>query len=204
MANRDTPIVDASGSFMINNDGKLKITSSSGDVPNVFNSVLGANSNSSATLLDNGNFVLRELNLDGSVNRTLWQSFDYPTDTILPGMKLGINFKTRHQWLLTCWMSKEAPSSGSFAIGGDPNGTNQNVVWYQGDVYWTSGVWSNGHFGNLPKLLDGEFSYVSNENEKYLTYSVNKNISFLYFRIDPVGVMMGIVLGSFGDCSLAK
>ncbi|CAI9773617.1 unnamed protein product [Fraxinus pennsylvanica] len=136
VANRDTPIVDASGSLMIDNDGKLKITSSRGDVPSVFNSVHGTNR--------------------------------------------------------------------SFAIGGDPNGTNQNVVWYQGNVYWTSVNWSNGHFGNLPKLLDGEFRYVSNENEKYLTYSVNKNISFLYFRIDPVGVMMGIVLGSFGDCSLAK
>ncbi|XP_022891614.1 G-type lectin S-receptor-like serine/threonine-protein kinase CES101 [Olea europaea var. sylvestris] len=204
VANRDTPIVDAPGSLMIDNDGKLKITSSRGYVPSIFNSIPRASSNASATLLDNGNFVLRELNLNGSVNRTLWQSFDYPTDTILPGMKLGNNFKTGHRWLLTCWISKEEPSSGSFAIGGDPNGTNQNVVWYQGNVYWTSGVWSNGHFGNLPKLLDGEFSYVSNENEKYLTYSVNKNISFLYFRIDPVGVMMGIVLGSFGDCSLAK
>ncbi|KAL2462698.1 G-type lectin S-receptor-like serine/threonine-protein kinase CES [Forsythia ovata] len=204
VANRDTPIADASGSLMIDANGKLKITSIGGDVRSVFNSAPAASTNASATLLDNGNFVLRELNLDGSVNRTWWQSFDYPTDTILPGMKLGNNFKTGHQWLLTCWMNKDVPSSGSFAIGGDPNGTNQNIVWYQGNMYWTSGVWSNGHFGNLPKLLDGEFSYVSNENEKYLTYSVNKSISFLYYRLDPAGVMMVIVLGSFGDCSLAK
>ncbi|KAL2462699.1 G-type lectin S-receptor-like serine/threonine-protein kinase CES [Forsythia ovata] len=204
VANRDNPVADASGSLMIDTDGKLKITYSRGDVTSVFNSVPAASTNASATLLNNGNFVLRELNPDGSVKRTLWQSFDYPTDTILPGMRMGINFKTGHRWSLTCWMSKEVPSSGSFTIGGDPNGANQLIIWYQGNMYWTTGVWENGRFANLAKLLDGDFSFISNENEKYLTYSVNENISFLYYRIDPAGIVMGIVLGSFGDCSLSK
>ncbi|CAA2965657.1 G-type lectin S-receptor-like serine threonine-kinase CES101 [Olea europaea subsp. europaea] len=204
VANRNNPIADASGSLLIDTDGKLKINSRGGDITSVFNSAPVASINATATLLDNGNFVLRELNPDGSVNQTLWQSFDYPTDTILPGMRMGINFKTGHQWSLTGWISKELPSAGSFTIGGDPNGTNQLIIWYKGNVYWTTGIWSNGRFANLAKLLDGDFTFISNENEKYLTYSVNENVSFLYYRIDPSGIVMGIVLGSFGDCSFLK
>ncbi|KAI3684750.1 hypothetical protein L6452_33976 [Arctium lappa] len=45
--------------------------------------------NASATLLDSGNFVLQELHPDiGSVKRVLWQSFDYPTDTLLPERRI--------------------------------------------------------------------------------------------------------------------
>jgi hypothetical protein len=45
-------------------------------------------------LLDSGNFILREQNSDGSTRQNLWPSFDYPTDTLLPGMKLGVGLKT--------------------------------------------------------------------------------------------------------------
>ena len=43
------------------------------------------------TLLDIGNLVVREVNSDGSIRSSLWESFDHPTDTLLPGMKLGVN-----------------------------------------------------------------------------------------------------------------
>ena len=36
-------------------------------------------------LLDSGNLVLRDENSGIS----LWESFDYPSDTFLPGMKMG-------------------------------------------------------------------------------------------------------------------
>ncbi|KAK1374425.1 hypothetical protein POM88_030618 [Heracleum sosnowskyi] len=41
-------------------------------------------------LFDNGNLVVREKN-DNDPAHYLWQSFDYPTDTHLPGMKLGMD-----------------------------------------------------------------------------------------------------------------
>jgi len=40
------------------------------------------NSTIAATLLDTGNFVLK----------------DHPTDNFLPGMKLGVNHKTGENW----------------------------------------------------------------------------------------------------------
>ncbi|CAA2987267.1 G-type lectin S-receptor-like serine threonine-kinase CES101 [Olea europaea subsp. europaea] len=185
VANRDNPIADASGSIMIDTHGNLKITYSGGNVPSVFSSAPAAARNVSATLLDNGNFVLSGLNPDGSVNGTLWQSFDYPTDTLLPGMKLGIDFRTGNRWSLTSWISDEVPASGSFTIGGDPNGTSRLVLWWQGNVYRTSGPWINGHFVNSDSSeLCAGFSYISNENEKYLIYSANKTDTWAKLVMD--------------------
>lgn len=37
-----------------------------------------------ATMLSSGNFVAKEMNINGTGIRVLWQNFDYPTDTFLP------------------------------------------------------------------------------------------------------------------------
>ena len=72
--------------------------------------------NTVATLLDSGNFILKELYFNGSTIRVLWQSFDYPFDTLLPGMKLGINHKTGQTWSLTCVLSDEIIAPGPFTL----------------------------------------------------------------------------------------
>ncbi|XP_027125514.1 G-type lectin S-receptor-like serine/threonine-protein kinase At1g11410 [Coffea arabica] len=74
----------------------------------------------SATLLDNGNFVLRSRS-----GHTVWQSFDYPADdTWLPsGMKLGISLLSQRS--TTCCLQRAAsgpslapsPGSPSFPVG---------------------------------------------------------------------------------------
>ncbi|KAJ0075925.1 hypothetical protein Patl1_34168 [Pistacia atlantica] len=46
----------------------------------------------------------------------MWQSFDYPSDTLLPGMKLGINLQTGHKWFLQSWISDKSPAQGSFSL----------------------------------------------------------------------------------------
>lgn len=45
---------------------------------------ISSDGNTNAILLDSGNFVLRN-----GKSSVLWQSFDNPSDTLLPGMKLG-------------------------------------------------------------------------------------------------------------------
>ncbi|KAI9125168.1 hypothetical protein K1719_003784 [Acacia pycnantha] len=57
-----------------------------------------------------------KVNSNGSVGRTLWQSFDYPTDTLLPGMKLGINHRTGRNWTLSSWLAPDDPSQGAFML----------------------------------------------------------------------------------------
>ncbi|KAK0596468.1 hypothetical protein LWI29_015923 [Acer saccharum] len=108
VANRNSPIIDKSGSLRIDStDGNLKIFHSGGN-PIAITSVEGAR-NTSVTLEQSGNLVLHELHS----KEMLWQSFDYPTHTLLPGMKLGINLQTGHQWFLQSWLTDESPAEGS-------------------------------------------------------------------------------------------
>ncbi|KAJ8528312.1 hypothetical protein K7X08_022004 [Anisodus acutangulus] len=190
IANRDDPIPYASGNNLtLDHDGKLKILYGR-DSFVLLSSGNATARNASATLFDNGNFVLVELNTNGSVNKTLWQRFDYPTDTLLPGMKLGRNFKTGHIWSLTSWISDNVPASGSFTIGLDTI-DDHLIIWWLGRVlFWTGGRWENGTFGNVSRISHYDYvnlSFVSTEDEKYVTYSVNETRTLSRYAMDTFG-----------------
>ena len=139
VANRDKPISGTNANLMLDGNGTLMIIHSGGD-PIVLNSNQ-ASGNSIATLLDSGNFVVAELNTDGSVKQTLWESFDDPTDTLLPGMKLGINLKTGQNWSLASWINEQVPAPGTFTL--EWNGT-QLVMKRRGDLLEQ---WNSERFG---------------------------------------------------------
>ncbi|KAK3219757.1 hypothetical protein Dsin_013727 [Dipteronia sinensis] len=209
VANRNIPIFEKSGVLLtIDELGKLKISYNGGSSI-ALSSVQSKNINASATLLDSGNFVFREVDSDGSTERILWQSFDYPTHTLLPGMKLGMNLKTGHLWSLTSWIIETIPAEGSFSltIGVGINGSSQLFIWWKRSVYWTSGVWQNGHFELLPKLSNEgygykNFSYISNDDEKYFTYSINGNHTLARYMLDSKGLIEESTgLAPFGACS---
>ncbi|KAK7305742.1 hypothetical protein VNO77_43652 [Canavalia gladiata] len=178
VANRDKPIQDPASFLTIDQYGNLKIISNKGNSTiMLYYAEPTSNNNSaiSAILQDTGNFVLREMNPDGSVKRELWKSFDYPADTLIPGMKLGFDRKTGLNWSLTSWRSDMSPMSGSFSLGIDPK-TNQLVMWWRGKIVWSSGQWnSNGNnFGNLKSSIfqdDFSFKYYSDGNETYIKYA---------------------------------
>ncbi|KAK9289808.1 hypothetical protein L1049_007968 [Liquidambar formosana] len=179
VANRDTPIFNNSTVLTIDTTGKLVITST-GDDPITLNSDQGTG-NAIATLEDTGNFVLT----DEIEKRVLWQSFDYPTDSLLPGMKLGVNLKTGRNWTLTSWLSYIVPASGPFTLSWDPTqDSEQLVIRRHGVLYWTSGVLANQAFEFMPGLntpfseYNYSLSYVSNQDEKYLTFSVTGSDMF--------------------------
>ncbi|KAF8409407.1 hypothetical protein HHK36_005483 [Tetracentron sinense] len=173
VANRDYPLTTPSGSILtINTDGNLvilhgRISYSVSDLSSI------KNSTTSVTLLDSGNLVLRDSNSD-----VLWQSFDYPSDTFLPGMKLGNNKKTGRAWTLTSWRSEEDPAPGAFSVEIDPANSSQFFIMQGSKSYWTSGVW-NGHiFSLMPEMRSNyifNFSYVTNQNESYFTYNLYDN-----------------------------
>ncbi|KAL2495254.1 Receptor-like serine/threonine-protein kinase [Forsythia ovata] len=64
-------------------------------------------------LMDSGNLVIKDGdNLsDGGF---VWQSFDFPSDTLLPGMKLGWDLKAGLQHVMASWRSSEDSSYGEF------------------------------------------------------------------------------------------
>ena len=173
VANRDTPIFNNSGSLTIDGYENLKISYNGGLSIVLYSRQLG--NDTSAALLDNGNFVLRER----STGRQLWQSFDYPTHALLPGMKLGVNRKTGHTWSLRSWRGRTMPEAGDFTFGMDPNHTDRLVILWHGNNYWTSPALNNNHINSSDwsDTFDYVSSHVSNENETYFTYSVGKDIT---------------------------
>ena len=61
-------------------------------------------------LLDFENLVIRDGNDDGNSETFLWQSFDYPTNTILPRMKFGWDLRIGLDRDLSAWKSSDDPS----------------------------------------------------------------------------------------------
>ncbi|PWA79285.1 Apple-like protein [Artemisia annua] len=47
-------------------------------------------------------------------------SFDHPTNLLLPGMKLGYDMTIGRNWTLTSWLSKEIPNLGNFTLNWEP------------------------------------------------------------------------------------
>ncbi|KAH6769137.1 hypothetical protein C2S51_014473 [Perilla frutescens var. frutescens] len=67
-------------SLQLTNDGRLILQRRQGQVVDVINP---SQPIASASMLDNGNFVLYDSN-----SSIIWQSFDHPTNTLLPGQRL--------------------------------------------------------------------------------------------------------------------
>ncbi|XP_065634032.1 G-type lectin S-receptor-like serine/threonine-protein kinase LECRK4 [Quercus suber] len=78
-ANRDNPPVSAEATLNFTSDGRLVLQSAQGAETSVAN----FSSASSASMLDTGNFVVYN-----STNNTIWESFQNPTDTLLPTQRL--------------------------------------------------------------------------------------------------------------------
>ncbi|KAK9290625.1 hypothetical protein L1049_008797 [Liquidambar formosana] len=165
-ANRDAPIFNNSGVLTVDPTGKLMIKSNGG-APITLNSDQGTG-NVTATLQNSGNFVVA----DETEKRVLWQSFDYPTVMLLPGMKLGVDLKRGLNWTLTSWVSSDDPASGAFTLNWEPTqDSGQLVIRRRGMLYWTSGVLANQSFEFMPTLPKPFLTHVSNQDEKYMTFS---------------------------------
>ncbi|KAA3467579.1 G-type lectin S-receptor-like serine/threonine-protein kinase [Gossypium australe] len=138
VANREASVSDASGVLSINDKGILSI----------MNGTKGNTSRNSAEepiaqLLDSGNFVVKDPN-DSDSENFLWQSFDYPCDTFLPGMKIGINFVTGFDRHISSWKSMEDPAPGLYSMRIDPRGLPQLVVKKGPDITSRGGSWNVG------------------------------------------------------------
>ncbi|KAF7112204.1 hypothetical protein RHSIM_RhsimUnG0256500 [Rhododendron simsii] len=167
VAKRDNPLTDSSAVLTIVADGNLVIRE--GSFSHMLSN-LSSSGNTSATLLDSGNLVL----IDRRSGDLLWQSFDYPTDTLLPGMKVGYDKRNGKTWSLLAWKSREDPGPGVFSFELDPQGTSQFFILKEFQKYWTSGTWNGQIFNQIPEMGVHYIglAYTSNENGSYFTYSM--------------------------------
>ncbi|CAA2973564.1 G-type lectin S-receptor-like serine threonine-kinase At4g03230 isoform X1 [Olea europaea subsp. europaea] len=167
VANRETPISDMNSAEFKILDGNLMLMDESQVSIWSTNVNLTSSNSLEATLGDNRNLVLR----DGSEPRTsegFWQSFDNPTDTLLPGSSLAYDKRTRTKKVLTSWKNSEDPAPGLFSFELDPNGSQVIIRWNRTEWYWTSGAWNGLFFSLIPEMrLNNKYnhSYVDNVNE---------------------------------------
>ena len=187
VANREKPLKDSSGVFTISEDGNLVVLDGQNGIlwsSNVTNSVV----NSNAQLLDSGNLVLQE----NSRGTTIWESFQIPSDTFLPQMKISINVRTGKKVQFTSWKSPSDPSIGSFSAGIQPLSVVQAFIWKEGSPYWRSGPWNGQIFIGIQNIdtvfLDGFTLVLDQEGTFYLTFSfVNQSMS--HFLLTKEGNM---------------
>ncbi|KAL5175999.1 G-type lectin S-receptor-like serine/threonine-protein kinase [Glycine soja] len=174
IGNRNDPLAYNSCALTLNHSGALIITRHNGDSI-VLYSPAEATNRTIATLLDSGNFVLKD---NGSTKNVLWQSFDHPEFVLLPGMKLGVNKKSGMSWLVKASISRAKPASGSFTLEWEPR-EGQLVIKRQGQVYWASGLLRNKRFEHIPEevQLMYEYNIVSNEEEESFSYTTPNGVS---------------------------
>nr|XP_043618034.1 G-type lectin S-receptor-like serine/threonine-protein kinase At4g27290 [Erigeron canadensis] len=180
VANRETPINDTSGIFKVSRGGNLQIFSGSNKVIWSSNStVLGKSINQEVVvqLLDTGNLVVLDHN---STNKNLiWQSFDYPCDTLLPGMRFGKNLVTGLQIFLKSWKSPDDPSIGMYTHRMFTDGYPQHFTYQGQTIISRMGPWNglgfSGHPTDIPNSIYS-VEFVHNRKEIYNKYELKSSV----------------------------
>ncbi|XP_050384050.1 G-type lectin S-receptor-like serine/threonine-protein kinase At4g27290 [Argentina anserina] len=186
VANRESPL-DSPGFFTLNNDGNLVVLDQTRrNLVWSTNASLSASAinHTTALLADNGNLVLSFEEL------TLWQSFDHPSDTMLPGIKISLNKKTGQQRRFTSWAALDDPRPGKFTFGLDPNVPVQGFIWNETTPYFRTSVYVGK--GTTTEFLAGTatfFSYNSDDDEIHGVYSVSDSSMKFRVWLNPTGTL---------------
>ncbi|KAL8145799.1 hypothetical protein AgCh_003811 [Apium graveolens] len=192
VANRDHPLTDTSGVVQINAKGITLRTVNSSD--RIIWSMFTPKTmkNPTLQLLDAGNLVLKDEDQDRNNGKDfIWQSFDYPGDNLLPGMKFGIDLETGINRYYTSWKSVDDPSLGSFTNRLDPSGFPQFIL-RKGSVIWSrTGLWNGYKFSGIPNYNPNgiyTYKYVVNEKEIYYRFDlINRSSAIMRYVLTPGG-----------------
>lgn len=190
VANREAPITNASGRLMVVSPGILVLLNDTNAI--VWSSNTSRTSqNPIAQLLDTGNLVVRDEN-DNNPENFLWQSFDYLTDTLLPGMKLGKDFVTGLERYLSSWKSDDDPAPGEYTYHCDPSGYPQNTLKKGTEVKYRTGPWNGVSFSGAKNLRQNplyRFYLVFNEQEVYYGYEMHNHSIVSRLTLNHSGVV---------------
>lgn len=127
---RDVLLHDSCGGIRIGDDGNVEVECSNGDIIPVTSLERSDTSNRTLKLLDTGNLVLS----DGISGTKVWQSFEHPSDTFLPGMKMNDGL------VLTSWITPGDPRVGNYTFR-QAKGVyiiKKEFAMKEFAVYWTS------------------------------------------------------------------
>ncbi|XP_059671148.1 G-type lectin S-receptor-like serine/threonine-protein kinase LECRK3 [Cornus florida] len=182
-AKRDDPPFHRDSKLLLGNDGRLILQQGEDPEKTIAG---GSQIGSSASMLDTGNFVLYN-----SRSEIIWQSFDAPTDTLLPGQKLR-QFEEPNE--LFSSVSKDDHSTGKFRILMQEDGylaqypaDSPNLVEYG---YWDSGIKIAGNNVTLNLDDNGQLYLLNNsDNMKNLYDGGNVSDKLMYrMTLDADGI----------------
>ncbi|XLR46399.1 receptor-like serine/threonine-protein kinase SD1-8 [Arachis hypogaea] len=190
VANRDNPIDNFTGHLKIGDNGNFVLLNSSGNP--AWSSNQTSAKNPVIQLLDTGNLVLKDLS-DTTNNNYLWQSFEYPTDTLLPGMKVGWNLDTGTEKHLTSWkVEGEDPSSGDYTLKIDYHGLPEALLRRNQTVIYRTGPWNGERFSGIPGMKD-------NTNDLKYNFTYDEHGVWFSFSVTEPSLLSRIILSSDSD-----
>ncbi|KAF3674092.1 putative (3R)-hydroxymyristoyl-[acyl-carrier-protein] dehydratase [Capsicum annuum] len=184
VANRANPLSSSAKSVLkITETGTLILTDGQ-----TGNSVWSSEQKTPATnvvaqLLESGNFVVRPEN-DETKQSYLWQSFDYPTDTLLPGMRLGWDSKTGLNRNITSWKTPTDPAPGDYTFKINTSGLPEIFLTNKQEIMYRSGAWNGIRFSGVPEMKPTEiitFEFQFNSDE--ISYMFELHNKTLYSRL---------------------
>ncbi|XP_034210910.1 G-type lectin S-receptor-like serine/threonine-protein kinase At4g27290 isoform X2 [Prunus dulcis] len=179
VANRENPLADSYGSLTLSKNGSLVL------LDQMNNSVWSSTSSQVAEdpvaeLLETGNLVVRDKVATAS-EIYIWESFDFPSDTLLQDMKLGWNFRTGHNRFLTSWKNDSDPSPGQYTYGMDNVPLPQLVIAKGSKKQFRTGPWNGLRLTGTPgssvsyEVVHPIFVY--NTTDLYYSYeAVDKSV----------------------------
>nr|XP_025676740.1 G-type lectin S-receptor-like serine/threonine-protein kinase At4g27290 [Arachis hypogaea] len=194
VANREIPIQsNSSGVLRLSKKGILQLLNGTNSTiwsSNTSGNTLGS---SIAQLLDSGNLVVKN-GQSTSEKNFLWQSFDYPCDTLMPGMKLGLNLVTGFDISMSSWKSAEDPAVGEYSIKFDPRGYPQLIQWKGSVKYFRTGTFNGLYFTGYPTQED-EYrqDFVLDKTEVCWKFEILDRSIFYLYKLQPSVTSIGTI-----------
>ncbi|CAN6854020.1 unnamed protein product, partial [Brassica oleracea] len=148
VGNREAPLYSSNGTLEIYED----VWSSTRNERRE-NSSSSSSTTTVAQLLENGNLVLKDPNKD-TPEDFFWQSFDEPTDTILPELKLLWHYQKVHMnKYLTSWRAVDDPQPGDSVLRFENAEYPVLTTWRNAFPIYRSGPWNGTKFIGAPPLF---------------------------------------------------
>ncbi|KAL0291888.1 UNVERIFIED_CONTAM: G-type lectin S-receptor-like serine/threonine-protein kinase [Sesamum angustifolium] len=190
VANRNNPIRDPEGVFLaIDMNGTLVI-SSAGRVIWSTNSSGRVASNPILQLLDTGNLVVvDEAGESSSQESYIWQSFDYPSDTRLPGMNMvddpdtGDDENISHWPMERAWLHWSFPNPGP-AFKSNSKFNNDELV----SMFETYNYSNAARLTIEPSGILQRYSMNEKKDKWNLVYTLPRDPCDNYGQCGPYGI----------------
>jgi len=188
VANRDNPIKTPSAKLAITGNSELVLSDSQGHTLwTATGKTGGGGAGASAVLLSSGNFVLRSPN-----GTELWQSFDHPTDNVLPTMRVLLSYKAQPATHLFAWKGPNDPSTGDFSLGMDPTSNLQLFIWNGALPYFRFPVVNGNPVSGGMQQINGVDvilyqTTINTADKSYYMYTVSPGSPYIRISLDYTG-----------------